>query len=154
MKLRWLLVATHVLPAFLAAVLTGVASSWFSGGGLIGGLVISSACACVTAMWVGMWIRREFALLERAVETGDADCSSLADLGEFKQLATKLIAYTEQWAKTLGQARQQSCEVAALLSQLNRRSARGPATSDQPAPASQLRQLLASLARTAETEIG
>jgi methyl-accepting chemotaxis protein len=151
MKLRWLLVGTSVL-VWAAAFVSSLVGGFGGPVGLTVAATVSLIAGVAPAWWLGGLVRRDFQLMEQVLEAGDARASRQASLGEFQQLSTRVIGFADRWSKALGQARQQACEVAGLLAQLNRRSSRGPA-GEQVAPASQLRQLLASLAKAAETDL-
>jgi methyl-accepting chemotaxis protein len=151
MKLRWLLLPASVLPALFGGLFAAAGAHFAGWFGLVSGMSVSLVFAIATAWWFAGRICREISGMEQSIDSGDFGAA--ATLNEFKRFGEKLSASAERWSKSLGQARQQSCEVSSLLAQLNRRSARGPAAGEQAAPASQLRHLLASLAKTAEADL-
>jgi methyl-accepting chemotaxis protein len=153
MKLRWLLLWATILPTAVGA---GAASLGLYWGGLWGfaqGALVALIVPGAVALWLHGRLWAELRSLGHTIDTGESDGGASASLEEFKQLGVKLSAFTQRWAKTLGQARQQSCEVASLLAHLNRRSLQDRGPAEAAAPASQLRHLLASLAKTAEGDL-
>lgn len=153
MKLRWLLLPTNILPAAIGAAAGTLGHYWGGTPGLWAAVAVAVVASGATAWWLGRRLRRGLHVLEQVVESGGFDRRQGAEFREFNELAAKLAAYCERSAKALGHARQQSCEISGLLTQMNRRSAAAPVTGEQSAAAGQLRRLLASLAKTVEADL-
>jgi methyl-accepting chemotaxis protein len=152
MRLCWLLTTTHVACATVGVAATGVG---LLGGGwaLAAGGVAAVGAACLAAAVTGVRLRRSLTEIEHALASGDLEHCQVAGVAEIDCLVARLREYAQRWMETTNRARQQAREIEALLGQLNRRTLAERGWREDAPPARQLRQLLASLAQTAEADL-
>ncbi|QDU40447.1 Methyl-accepting chemotaxis protein 4 [Maioricimonas rarisocia] len=149
MKLKWILVGTHLLAALAGAAAVAVARSG-------GGNVVPAAAAGLTVVVLGIavawFLQRGLRRVEQAVASGESHGEQTSGIDEIDRLIERLREFTHRWSASVANGRRQIREVETLLLQCDRRhgATRTPASED---PSGQLRNLLASLAGEATSEL-
>lgn len=153
MKLRWLLLLTHLAPVAVGGI--GICAGILFNNHLVvaTGMLLILMLSLAAAYWSAQRVLIGMQLLERVIAVGDEGGSRFVGLWEMDELAERLREHAHRWVRASETAREQNRALDLLLKQMNRRGRVENSSREGVAAAHELRQLLNSLRNAADSDL-
>ncbi|GAB4154554.1 MAG: hypothetical protein Tsb009_31220 [Planctomycetaceae bacterium] len=151
MKLSGLFLMSHAAAAIAGGLLVLIPSG---STGLLAGACATVGVGVLGLTWfITMRMRQGIRVLEHTIASGQTSAETPSELSEFQESAERLREHVHRWNNIALHGREQSREVDALLSQLNRRDGRGVSSTPNANASRQLRGLLGGLSQKTDSDL-